>query len=277
MIESLEHALARGLKGRNRNNGNDYLNNSNNNTSSSILCELVGYGSSSDALPNPVSPDPMGRGVSRAMINALIDTSIEGSSIVSPSDIDYVNAHATSTPMGDGAEAYGISEALLRGTSGSIYGKTTANNNNTSNNHHKTNMEKWMMEESQNRTKDLWVSSTKGATGHLLGAAGAIEAAISAISVTTSRFPPTWNLKKENVTGGDNNGNSGGGDGGGNGENLGFCHVTEDDVVTIDNVTGVVGDENNNNKKEVTTCMSNSLGFGGTNASLVFRTYTDDD
>jgi 3-oxoacyl-[acyl-carrier-protein] synthase II len=126
------------------------------------------------------------------------------------SSVQYVNAHATSTPKGDEIEALAINRALL----------------------------------SADRSKDLFVSSTKGATGHLLGAAGALEAAFTILSLTKGSIPPTRNLEdtddKENP--------------------VSFRYVQEA-LMNVD---------------DLDVAMSNSFGFGGTNASLVFTNYKND-
>lgn len=180
VLEELNHALNRGAN---------------------ILCELVGYGLSADA-HHITSPDPHGMGAQRAMIMALERGNID------PDAVDYVNAHATSTPMGDGIEAKAIEDAILFGKDGNTI---------------------------STRERDLFVSSTKGATGHLLGAAGSIEAAITIMSLVNGVIPPTQNLIV-------------------NDENQRVFKFVTDDV----------------HKQEINIAMSNSFGFGGTNASLVF-------
>lgn len=179
-MEELNHALNRGAN---------------------ILCELVGYGLSADA-HHITSPEPHGMGAQRAMIMALERGNID------PDAVDYVNAHATSTPMGDGIEAKAIEDAILFGKDGNTF---------------------------STRERDLFVSSTKGATGHLLGAAGSIEAAITIMSLVNGVIPPTQNLIV-------------------NDENQRVFKFVTDDVY----------------KQEINIAMSNSFGFGGTNASLVF-------
>ena len=195
VLEELEHALARGAP---------------------ILCELVGYGLSGDA-HHITSPDPRGRGAVRAMRAALRDAGRGGASV------DYVNAHATSTPLGDDIEAAAIGEALIRWEE--EQGGVAADGGG-------------------GRERNLYVSSTKGMTGHLLGAAGALEAAFAALSIVDGMVPPTVNY--------------GGGSGGTDDESSrGFRHVTGRDAV----------------ERDVRVVMSNSFGFGGTNASLVFVKY----
>jgi len=132
ILESLEHAEKRGAP---------------------ILCEVTGYGVSADAY-HMTSPAPGGAGGYAAMTMALQDAGLK------PSDIQYVNAHGTSTPVGDGLESSAI--------------------------------EKLMGSEAKN----VWVSSTKSMTGHALGAAGAIEGAFCVMALQDQIVPPTINLKK---------------------------------------------------------------------------------
>jgi 3-oxoacyl-[acyl-carrier-protein] synthase II len=153
------------------------------------------------------------------MRSALRDASLQ------PSSIGYVNAHATSTPVGDAIEADALQGVF--GSSG----------------------------HSGERKCPLYVSSTKGATGHMLGAAGAVEAAFTAMAVSTGVLPPTLNLTLSEPT---NSTMSGAGD-------LirpAFRHITGKSVT----MTPELGFEYG---------MSNSFGFGGTNASLIFRKYSD--
>jgi 3-oxoacyl-[acyl-carrier-protein] synthase II len=132
ILESLEHAEKRGAP---------------------ILCEITGYGLSADAY-HMTSPAPEGAGGFAAMTMALKDAGLQ------PSDIQYVNAHGTSTPMGDGLESQAIKK--LAGPE---------------------------------HAKNIWVSSTKSMTGHALGAAGAIEGAFCVMSLLDQVAPPTINLK----------------------------------------------------------------------------------
>jgi 3-oxoacyl-[acyl-carrier-protein] synthase II len=157
-----------------------------------IVCELRGYAATSDAY-HITKPAPEGQGAVRAMQGALRDARLNAS------DIDYVNAHATSTPAGDLEE----SKAIAR-----LFG------------HHALDHR-------------LWVSSTKSMTGHLLGAAGAVEAALCAKSIQTGVVPPTINLDDP------------------------------DPQCTLDYVP------HHSRERRVRHVVSNSFGFGGTNVSLV--------
>lgn len=130
VLESLEHALQRGAP---------------------ILCELSGYGASSDAY-HITSPAPEGAGGGRAMKAALRNANLK------PSDIQYINAHGTSTPAGDELETLAIKNLF------------------------------------EDHSKKLWVSSTKSMTGHALGAAGAIESAVCVMALVDQKVPPTLNL-----------------------------------------------------------------------------------
>ena len=132
VVEELEHAKARGAK---------------------IWCELAGYGVSSDAY-HMTAPPPDGEGAVRAMKMALHHARI------APSDVDYVNAHATSTGLGDICETRAIK---------AVFGEHAKNG--------------------------LTISSTKSMTGHLLGGAGAIEMAACALAIRDSKIPPTINLE----------------------------------------------------------------------------------
>ncbi len=133
VIEELEHAKARGAK---------------------IYCELIGYGVSGDAY-HVTAPREDGDGARRCMVNALKNASLNAS------DIDYVNAHGTSTPLGDLAEATALKSAF------------------------------------GDHAKKVMVSSTKSMTGHLLGAAAGIEAVFSILALRDGVIPPTINLHKQ--------------------------------------------------------------------------------
>ncbi|MEQ1697851.1 MAG: beta-ketoacyl-ACP synthase II [Hyphomicrobiaceae bacterium] len=171
VLEEFEHAKARGA---------------------TIYAEVIGYGMSGDAY-HITAPAENGDGAFRCMAAALKRAGI------SPSDIDYVNAHGTSTPMGDEIEL-GAVERLFGNSAGK-----------------------------------LAMSATKSATGHLLGAAGAIEAVFSVLSIRDNIAPPTLNLQNPSVE-------------------------TAIDLVPLEA-----------KKREINTVLSNSFGFGGTNASLIVR------
>jgi len=171
VLEEYEHAKARGAK---------------------IYAEVLGYGMAGDAY-HITAPAEDGDGGFRAMRAAIKDAGIQ------PSDIDYINAHGTSTPLGDEIEL-GAVERLL----GDAAAKMT-------------------------------MSSTKGATGHLLGAAGAIEAAFTCLAIRDQIAPPTINLENPSV---------------------------ETPIDLVPNTAKPV---------KIEIAMSNSFGFGGTNASVVFK------
>jgi 3-oxoacyl-[acyl-carrier-protein] synthase II len=171
VLEELEHAKARGAH---------------------IYAELIGYGLSGDAY-HVTAPDPDGDGAYRSMSMALKRAAITAS------EIDYVNAHGTSTPVGDEIELHAV-ERLL----GNSAGKTT-------------------------------MSSTKSSVGHLLGAAGAVEAIFCILAIRDQVAPPTLNLDNPSVE------------------------------TAIDLAPHVA------RKRPIHAALSNSFGFGGTNASLVFR------
>ncbi|KAM0820567.1 putative Thiolase-like protein [Seiridium cardinale] len=178
VLEELEHAKARGA---------------------SIYAELKGYGCSGDAY-QMTAPLEDGSGAYRAMRKALQHASVK------PSQVDYINAHATSTAIGDTAEALAI-QSLMIGPEG------YANDS------------------------EVTVSSTKGSIGHLLGAAGAIEAVFSILSIADNAVPPTMNLHKPDIE-------------------------PKFNLVPLESQS-----------KKVDVAMSNSFGFGGTNASLLFSRY----
>ena len=156
-----------------------------------IYGEVVGFGQSDDAF-HITAPAEDGRGAYNAMINALDDFKEDHEKI------DYINAHGTSTPLGDVIEARAISE-IFKGR------------------------------------ENLSISSTKSMTGHLLGAAGAIEAIFCLLAMRDSVIPPTINLNEP------------------------------------DNEFGLDLTPNKSKNKEVNFSMSNSFGFGGTNVSLIFK------
>ena len=161
-----------------------------------ILAEIVGYGSSADA-HHVTSPDPSGDGAFRSMKNAITDSNIL------PTDIDYINAHGTSTHYNDKVETLAIK--------------------NLFNSH----------------AKNLLISSTKSMIGHLLGAAGGVEAIASILSITESKVPPTINYN------------------------------TPDEECDL-NYT-----PNKSVNKSINFTLSNNFGFGGHNATLIFKKYLD--
>jgi len=171
VLEEYEHAKARGAK---------------------IYAEVIGYGLSGDAF-HITSPTEDGDGAYRCMTAAIKRAGI------SPSDIDYINAHGTSTPLGDEIELRAVERVL------------------------------------GNAAAKLAMSSTKSETGHLLGAAGAIEAIYSVLAIRDGVAPPTINLNNPSVE-------------------------TAIDLVP-----------NEARQRQIDVVLSNSFGFGGTNASLVLR------
>ena len=173
ILESLESAFLRGA---------------------AILCEISGYGASSDAY-HITSPHPDGIGFVSAMKTALNDAGLQ------PSDIQYVNAHGTSTPMGDPLESNAIKTLM------------------------------------KDHAKKVWVSSTKSMTGHLLGAAGAIESAFCVMSLVDQKVAPTINL-----------------------------HNPSPDC-DLDYVPLKARDA------KLKHVMNNSFGFGGTNSCLIFSKF----
>ncbi|KAI0118898.1 3-oxoacyl--synthase [Nemania sp. FL0031] len=178
VLEELEHAKARGAR---------------------IYAELKGYGCSGDAY-HMTAPLEDGSGASLAMRRALKSAKIK------PNQVDYINAHATGTAVGDAAEALAIRSVMLG--------------------------EEGHLQESQ-----VNVSGTKGSIGHLLGAAGAIEAVFSILAIAENTLPPTLNLHDPNIE-----------------PKFNFVPLQAQE-------------------KEVNVALSNSFGFGGTNASLIFSKY----
>ena len=160
-----------------------------------IYAELSGYGASSDAF-HIAAPEPQGKGAELAMQKALESAQID------KEDVNYINAHGTSTPAGDKAEAQAIT---------SLFG---------------------------NHSQKLWISSSKSLIGHTLGAAGAIEALFSILSLHEQTIHPTINLDKR-----------------------------DESVPTLDFVPHQA------REGKIKTVLSNSFGFGGTNVCLVFQKY----
>ena len=174
ILEEREHALARGA---------------------TIYCEITGYGMTSDAY-HITSPSEDGDGMARVMTRALKDAKL------TPKDIDYINAHGTSTPVGDKVETRAIK---------TIFGEDAYK---------------------------VAISSTKSMTGHLLGAAGGLESAIASMVVKTGIIPPTINYENP------------------------------DPECDLDYVP------NQARTKDVKHVLSNSFGFGGTNATLIFSRHS---
>jgi len=173
ILEEMEHALNRGAN---------------------ILAEITGYGASCDAY-HITAPDPEGAGAALSMRLALEDAGL------APQDADYINAHGTSTPLGDKLETLAIKE---------VFGEHAAR---------------------------LAVSSTKSMTGHLLGAAGGLEAAVCVLAIDRGEIPPTINLD------------------------------TPDPECDLDYVPNVA------RRADVKVALTNSFGFGGHNATLVFERF----
>jgi 3-oxoacyl-[acyl-carrier-protein] synthase II len=174
ILEELEHARRRGAH---------------------IYAEIVGFGMSADA-HHITAPPEDGEGARLAMSNALKDASMN------PGDVQYINAHATSTPLGDRAETFAMKRAF------------------------------------GDHARKLAVSSTKSMTGHLLGAAGVVEAIFSLLAIRDGIVPPTINLHKP------------------------------DPDCDLDYVP------NTARNMKVDVALSNSFGFGGTNGSVIFRRFT---
>ena len=175
VLEDMEHALSRGAK---------------------IYAEITGYGMTGDAY-HITSPPPEGEGAARCMRASLKDANIH------PEEIEYINAHGTSTKYGDELETQAIK---------SVFGK---------------------------HAYKFAVSSTKSMTGHLLGAAGGVEGVICALSIFNKIIPPTINLENPDP---------------------------ECDLDYVPNKARAM---------DLNVAMSNSFGFGGTNACIIFKRYTD--
>ena len=175
LIEEMEHAKKRGAK---------------------IYCEIVGYGLTSDA-NHITAPDMSGDGPARCMTNAIKSAGLK------PTDITYINAHGTSTPLNDAVETLAIKKAL------------------------------------GDHSKKVMISSTKSMTGHLLGAAGGIEAIVCAYAIKESKVPPTIN------------------------------YSTPDPQCDLDYIP------NKARELKIHAALSNSLGFGGHNASICFKAFKE--
>ena len=175
MLEEYEHAKKRGA---------------------TILAEMAGYGASADA-HHITAPAPEGEGAQRAIREALLSASMN------PSEIDYVNAHGTSTPLNDKFETQ-----ALKG----VFGE---------------------------HARKLWISSTKSMTGHLLGGAGGVEAVVSVLSLQRGQVHSTRN------------------------------QLVADPECDLDYMPGAA------REKAIGGVLSNSFGFGGTNACLIFKRFAD--
>ncbi|MCT4508178.1 MAG: beta-ketoacyl-ACP synthase II [Tepidibacter sp.] len=173
VLEELEHALARNAK---------------------IYAEIVGYGATADAY-HITAPAEGGEGAARAMQMAVKDAGLK------LEDVDYINAHGTSTPLNDRNETLAIKSLF------------------------------------KNHAYDLAVSSTKSMTGHLLGAAGAVEAIICSLAINEGYLPPTMNIQNQ------------------------------DPELDLDYVVG------KGRQKDIKCALTNSLGFGGHNGTLAFKKY----
>ncbi len=173
VLEELEHAKARGAK---------------------IYAEVIGYGSNCDAY-HITAPNPEGEGGAKCMALAVADAGIE------MTDVDYINAHGTSTSLNDAGETLAIKKA---------FGE---------------------------HAYKLMVSSTKSMTGHLLGAAGAVEGIITALALKDGFVPATIN------------------------------YLEKDEACDLDYVPNI------GRKADINVALSNALGFGGHNASIVFRRF----
>jgi 3-oxoacyl-[acyl-carrier-protein] synthase II len=178
VLEEFEHAHARGAR---------------------IYAEVLGAGSSSDAY-HAIAPEPDGRGAALAMTSAMKDAGI------GPDDVDYINAHATSTPLGDIAETKAIKLAL-----------------------------------GEEHAHRIAISASKSMTGHMMGAAGAIEAAVTALSVHEGRIHPTINLESPD---------------------------SECDLDYVPNEARPLA---------IRAALSNSFGLGGQNACVVIGKYSGEN
>ena len=161
------------------------------NRKANIYCEITGYGMSADAFHYTL-PEPTGDGAKRAMKDALIDANI------SAEDVDYINAHGTSTPAGDQIEIKAVQDIFKN-------------------------------------NKNIYLSSTKSQTGHLLGAAGAVEAVFSILTLKKQVMPPSINID---------------------------VPIEHNNIEIISEKTSI---------PNINCVLSNSFGFGGTNVSLIFK------
>ena len=201
-----------------------------------IYAELAGLGMSADAW-HMTAPREDGAGAALAMRRALRDAATNtkhGVRVVKPRDVGYVNAHATSTKRGDHAENTAIRDVLL---SAKQEPHTDPHSTDGPAHTHHTH------------PSSIRISSTKGATGHLLGAAGSVEAIFTILALRDNVLPPTLNLERvgprDAVAGGDGRG--------------------EWDCDYVPGVKRVLG-----RGEALRVAVTNSFGFGGTNASLVF-------
>jgi 3-oxoacyl-[acyl-carrier-protein] synthase II len=160
------------------------------NRNANIYCEITGYGMSADAYHYTL-PEPTGDGAKRAMKDALMDANI------SADNIDYINAHGTSTPAGDQIEINAVQDVFAN--------------------------------------KKIYLSSTKSQTGHLLGAAGAVEAVFSVLTLKNQTMPSSINIDMP---------------------------IEHENIEIVSKET---------EKVNINYVLSNSFGFGGTNVSLIFR------
>ncbi|MFQ6610949.1 MAG: beta-ketoacyl-[acyl-carrier-protein] synthase family protein, partial [Fidelibacterota bacterium] len=159
-------------------------------------CELAGYGATADAY-HLTTPEPEGNGAIRSMSLAVKDANL------SKEDVDYINAHGTSTPYNDATETKAIK---------SVFGS---------------------------HAEQLLISSTKSMTGHLLGAAGSVEAIAAILSILESKVPPT------------------------------IHYLTPDPDCDLDYIPNTM------RAGEVNVALSNTFGFGGHNATLLFKKYNN--
>jgi len=177
IFEELDHALARNAK---------------------IYAEVIGAGMSGDAY-HMTAPHPDGAGAAKSMKDAILDAGL------SPSDVDHINTHGTSTPVGDIAEP----KAIV-----SVFG---------------------------DHAKEIYVNSTKSMTGHLLGAAGAIEAMATIMAIREGIIPPTINFEEKDP------------------------NINYDDINFVFNKAV---------KADINVALSNTFGFGGHNASMLFKKFS---